>query len=74
MCGPRESYNPCISAYIYINHIIPKNGVFHESNWWLAIYPGIELSRMYKKWHHFKEHPGEVFATWGPLAKVPLDP
>lgn len=21
--------------------------------------------RMYKKWHHFKEHPGEVFATWG---------
>ena len=24
--------------------------------------------RMYKKWHHFKQHPGEVFATWGSSA------
>ena len=59
------------SSYIniYKSLIIHKNGVFHESNWWLAIYSGIER-RMYKKWHHFKEHPGEVFATWGASADV----
>ena len=21
--------------------------------------------RMYKKWHHFKEHPAQIFSTWG---------
>lgn len=67
-------YNPYISAifsiykHTYKSLIVPKHGVFHESHW-LAIYSGIER-RMYKKWHHFKEHPGEVFATWGASADV----
>ena len=24
--------------------------------------------RMYKKWHHFKEHPAQIFSTWGAMA------
>jgi len=23
---------------------------------------------MYKKWHHFKEHPAQIFSTWGAMA------
>ena len=24
--------------------------------------------RMYKKWHHFKEHPAQIFSSWGAMA------